>query len=107
MRPTHPDAPDDRVNRGWVVARGDVRVSEMRNPFMTGRRLLTLGPDNEPRWVRVYLQAIEGRWAAMSVRDDVLPPEPGESKGLAFFGNTPAEAEREAKTYLGLSEPAN
>ncbi len=74
---------------------------------MTGCRLLTLGPDSEPRWVRVYLQEIEGRWAAMSVRDDVLPPEPGESKGLAFFGNTSAEAEREARTYLGLSEPAN
>ncbi len=71
------------------------------------RRLLTLGPENEPRWVRLCLQEIKGRWPAMIVGDDVLPPEPGELKGLAFFGDTAAAAEREAKTYLGRSEPAN
>ncbi len=71
------------------------------------RRLLTLGPDNEPLWVRVYVQQIGDSWAAMIVGDDVLPPEPGELKGLAFFGNTPEEAEREAEAYLGMSEPVH
>lgn len=74
---------------------------------MPSHRLFTLSLDNEARWVRVFLQEIEGRWAAMIVGDDVLPPKPGELKGLGFFGNTPAEAEREAKAYLGRSEPMN
>ncbi len=79
----------------------------MRKPLVTRRRLLTLGPDNESRWVRVYLQEIEGRWAAMPVAGVAPPPEPGRLKGLAFFGATAEEAEREAKAYLGASEPAN
>jgi hypothetical protein len=28
-------------------------------------------------------------------------------EGIAFFGATPEEAEREALAYLGYSEPAN
>jgi hypothetical protein len=35
------------------------------------------------------------------------PPEPGTLKGTAFFGETPKEAEHQAKAYLGLSEFAN
>jgi hypothetical protein len=54
-----------------------------------------------------YVQQVEKRWAAMSVVEDVPPPEPGTLKGLAFFGGTREEAEREAKAYLGLSEPEN
>jgi hypothetical protein len=43
----------------------------------------------------------------MIVADEVLPPEPGSLKGTAFFGETQKAAEEQAKTYLGLSEPAN
>ncbi len=43
----------------------------------------------------------------MIVSDDLLPPEPGTLKGLAFFGTIWEAAEREAKAYLGLSEPKN
>lgn len=34
---------------------------------MCARRLLTLSPDNEPMWVRLYIHEIEGVWAAMLV----------------------------------------
>jgi len=71
------------------------------------RRLLTLGPDNEPLWVCLYVQEIEDRWAAMLVGEEELPPVPGQLKGLAFFGVTRDEAEREAVAYLGASEPGN
>jgi len=38
-------------------------------------RLLTIGPDNEPLWVRLYVQPI-GEWrVAMIVRDE--SPSPG------------------------------
>ncbi len=74
---------------------------------MRSTRLLTLGSDNEPMWVRLYMEQIGDRWAAMLVADNVPPLEPGTLKGLAFFGTTPDEAERVAKEYLGLSEPAN
>ncbi len=71
------------------------------------RRLLTLGPDNEPLWLRLYVHRIDEVWAAMVVADDERPPDPGSLEGLAFFGATPEEAERGAKAYLGASEPEN
>ncbi len=74
---------------------------------MRSRRILTLGPDKETLRMRFYVQQIGDSWAAMIVGDDVLPPGPDELKGMAFFAATPEEAEREAKAYLGLSEPAN
>ena len=74
---------------------------------MLSRRLLTLSPDNEPLWVRLYVHQIGEAWAAMIVGDDELPPEPGALKGLAFFGATREEAERGAQAYLGASEPEN
>ncbi len=74
---------------------------------MRSRRLLTLGPDNEPLRMRLYVQQIGDKWAAMIVGDDVLAPEPGELKGLAFFGGTREQVERDAKAYLGASEPEN
>jgi len=73
----------------------------------TGRRFLTLSPDNEPLWVRLYVHKIEDAWAAMLVGDDVPPLEPGTLTGLAFFGATAEEAEDAAKMYLGCSEPKN
>jgi len=85
-----------------------VSVKEIlpRQPMLS-RRLLTLTPDNEPLWVRLYVQQIEERWAAMIVGDAALPPEPGSLKGTAFFGETQEEAEQLAKAYLGMSEPVN
>ncbi len=74
---------------------------------MIMRRLLTLSPDNEPLWVRLYVHKIEDGWAAMLVGDDAPPPEPGTLMGLGFFGETREEAEHAAKTYLGCSEPVN
>jgi hypothetical protein len=40
------------------------------------RRLLTVGPDNEPLWVRLYVQPYADKWVAMLVGDDVSAPEP-------------------------------
>ncbi len=74
---------------------------------MRSRRLLTLGPGEDPIWVQLYTQQIGDRWAAMLVADGVVPPGPGEVKDLSFFADTLEEAEREAKAYLGLSEPKN
>ncbi len=45
--------------------------------------------------------------AAMLVGDEVSPPDLGSVTGLALFGATPEEAEREAKAYLGREEPTN
>jgi hypothetical protein len=55
---------------------------------MNHRCLLTLGPDNEPLWVRLYVHQVGDSWAAMIVGDDELPSEPGQLKGLALFGPT-------------------
>ena len=74
---------------------------------MNSHRLLTLSPDHEAPWVRLYVQQIGGKWAAMIVADDAPPPEPGSLTGQAFFGDTPEEAEQAAKVYLGCAEPAN
>ncbi len=74
---------------------------------MRSRRLLTLGPDNEPLWVRLYIHQFGEAWAAMIVGDDAPVPGPGGLKGMAFFAATPEEAERAAKAYLGCSEPGN
>ncbi len=43
---------------------------------MRPRRILTFDPDNEPFWVRLYVQEIDEVWAAMIAADGVLPPEP-------------------------------
>jgi hypothetical protein len=74
---------------------------------MNPRRLLTLGPDNEPRWVCLYVHQIGEAWATMIVADDALPPEPGAPKGLGFFGATREEVEEAVKRYLARSEPMN
>ena len=74
---------------------------------MRALRALTLGPDHEPLWVRLYVRAIGEVWAAMIVGDDVPAPGPGELKGMAFFAETAEEAERAAKAYLACSEPGN
>ena len=63
-------------------------------------RLLTVGPDNAPLWVCVYVQKIGEAWAAMIVADKVEPPAPGERKGFGFFLETAEEAEQIAHSYL-------
>ncbi len=44
-------------------------------------RLLTLGPDNEPPWVQLYLYPLGDGWAATILPDRVVPPGPDEVKG--------------------------
>ena len=56
---------------------------------MTSRRLLTVSPDHDPLWVRLYVRQIGEQWAAMLLADEEAPPEPGALKGLAFFGGNP------------------
>jgi hypothetical protein len=74
---------------------------------MRSRRLFTLGPDNEPLWVRLYVRQIGEMWATMIVADGAAPPEPASVKGTAFFGERREEAEQLARAYLGSSEPTN
>jgi hypothetical protein len=64
-------------------------------------RLLTLGPDNEPLWVRLYVHPFGNHWAAMIVADDVEHALPGELKGTGVFGDSPAEAKEWALRSLG------
>ena len=68
---------------------------------MRSRRLLIMGPSDEPMWVRLYVQVVGYRWAAMILAATTAPPAPGELKGTAFFADTAAEAERLALEYLG------
>jgi hypothetical protein len=63
---------------------------------MRSHRLLTLGPDNEPLWARLYVHPHGTYWAAMIVGDGVPPPDSGTVTGLMFLGATPEEAEQEA-----------
>ncbi len=71
------------------------------------RRLLTVSPDHEVLWVRLYVHQVGDHWAAMLLADDAPAPESGIVKGLTFFRGTPEEAERAAKVYLGQAEPTN
>ena len=65
------------------------------------RRLLTLAPDDEPLWVRLYVQPYENHWAAMLVGEDVPPPDPSTLTGLTIFGAIRDEVEWGAKATLG------
>ena len=69
------------------------------------RRLLTLGPDHDPLWVRLYVQLYADHGVAMLVGDDVPAPDPDTVTGLTFVGATPEEAERAAKADVGRAEP--
>ncbi len=62
------------------------------------RRLLSVSPDHEPLWVRMYVQPYADRWAAMLLGDEVPPPEPGTATGSTFVGANPEDAERTPKT---------
>jgi hypothetical protein len=71
---------------------------------MRSHRLLTLAPEDEPLWVRLYIQPLGDQWAAKIVADGALPPEPEELKGTVFFGATAEEAEALAKAYLAQND---
>ena len=71
---------------------------------MSLTRVLTLGPDNEPLWVRLYVRQIGDTWAAMIVADGVMTLDPEELKGTVFFGATAEEAEALAKAYLAQND---
>jgi hypothetical protein len=66
--------------------------------------LLTLGPSDEPQWVRLVIQPIGDVWTAMLVGAQEPPPEPGSLMGVCFFGKTSKEAGGEALNYLGNIE---
>ena len=74
---------------------------------MSPRRFLTLGPDNDPRWVRLDVYPVGDQWAAVIVPDTGDPPRPGEGKGLRCFGDTAAEAKAVALRYLGRCTERN
>jgi hypothetical protein len=68
---------------------------------MVSSRVLTLGPNDLPVWVRLYIAGLGARWAAIIQPDDDPPPAPGAIRLLALFGATPDEAEAAARSYLG------
>jgi hypothetical protein len=74
---------------------------------MRSHRLLTLGPDNEPLWVQIYVLPVGEQWRSVIVADGVLPPGPDEVKGIGFYADTPEEAEGLALRYLGESVAQN
>jgi hypothetical protein len=59
----------------------------------TSIRILTVGPDNEPLWVRLYVQPIGERWAAMIVGDTSPLPGPDEIRGLGSCATAAEETE--------------
>jgi hypothetical protein len=70
---------------------------------MPARRLLALSADNEPLWVRLYVDEIEGVWAAM------IAGTPGAGRGRpradapgARYGSARGRAERTARGGGGL-----
>ncbi len=68
---------------------------------MPPRRILALGPDNEPAWAQLYVQPVGDRWAAMLAANGMQSAGAREMEGLAFFGDIPEEAERAARAHLG------
>ncbi len=71
------------------------------------RYFLTVGPDNESLWVRLYLQPVGEQWVALLVAEGAEPPAPGKLKGMGFFAGTPAEAEELALRYVGRCTEQN
>ncbi len=76
-------------------------MTRSEDPGRFARRILRYDTEGEPRWVRLYVQEMELTWVAMIVPDAETPPEPGELKGLCFFADTAAEAERLALASRG------
>ncbi len=72
---------------------------------MRSRRLHSPGPDDDPIWVRLYIQQIRDRWAAMLVGDGVLPPEPGALRGMACCGATGGEDEWQVSEITATKSP--
>ncbi len=74
---------------------------------MLRQRRILLSSAHAPRWVRLYVQPIEDFWAVMVVDEEEPPPEPGELKGIVFFGKTVQEGESVAEFYIDRSGPTN
>lgn len=68
---------------------------------MTPRRFVIPGPDNDRRWVRLYVYPARGLWAAMIIADTMDPPRADAVRALRCFGDTAAEAKAVALRYLG------
>ena len=64
------------------------------------RRLLTVSPDNEPLWVRLYVEPYADRWAAMLVGERGAHPDPGTRTGLTRCGATPDEVDGGAQATV-------
>ena len=58
---------------------------------MRSRWLLTMGPSNEPIWVRLYLQPLGDEWAAIIVGDTTMS-QSGKVRrsGLSAYGTEAA-----------------
>ena len=67
---------------------------------MTSTRILIVGRDHEPLWVRLDVQAIGERWAPKILADGAPPLELGSLPSMAFVGKTPEDAQRLAVEYL-------
>jgi len=66
-----------------------------------------LGPDCRVVPVGLCIQPVGDSWAAMGLVAEVLLSEPGELSGLAFFVETPEEAEQKAREQLGTPAERN
>jgi hypothetical protein len=86
---------------GVLAAALDLLTAAQKDEPMRALRLLAPASGGKPAWVRLYIQEIGEQWVAMIVGDDEPSPEPGHLKGIIFFGDSPEEAERFARAYLG------
>ncbi len=68
---------------------------------MPGHRFLMPGPEDAPRWVRLYVRRFGDIWAAMIVGDEEPRPAPETVNGFVFFAETAEAAERLALAHLG------
>jgi hypothetical protein len=68
---------------------------------MISLRILTLGLNGLPVWVRLYLAEFGARWAAIVQPDGDPPPAAGAIRLVSLFGATREEAEKAARGYLG------
>ena len=66
-----------------------------------------LGPDCEGVPVGLCIQPGGNSWVARGLATEVLLPEPGELSGLAFFVETPEEAEQKDREQLGTPAERN
>jgi hypothetical protein len=66
-------------------------------------RILTLGLNDVPVWIRLYLGRTGSRWVGMLLPDDAPAPQAGTLNGIAVFGTTSEEARALALRYLSVT----